>query len=65
MLSGLVVTEQVFAWPGLGWLMIQSILMRDYNVVQGAVLVSAVVVVLINFLTDIINAWMDPRIKYH
>lgn len=65
MLSGMVVTEQIFAWPGLGWLLIQSILARDYEVVQGAVLISAIIIVLINLLTDIINAILDPRIKYN
>lgn len=65
LLSGMVITEQIFAWPGLGWLMIQSILSRDYEVVQGAVLISAAIVVLINLITDVINAMLDPRIKYN
>lgn len=65
LLSGMVITEQIFAWPGVGWLMIQSILSRDYDVVQGAVLISAVIIVLINLLADLINAILDPRIKYN
>ncbi|TBL71063.1 ABC transporter permease [Paenibacillus thalictri] len=65
LLSGMVVTEQIFAWPGLGWLMIQSILARDYDVVQGAVLVSALIIVIINLLGDLLNAALDPRIKYN
>lgn len=65
LLSGMVVTEQIFAWPGLGWLMIQSILARDYDMVQGAVLVSAIIIVSINLLGDLINAALDPRIKYN
>lgn len=64
LLSGMVVTEQIFAWPGIGWLLIQSILSRDYDVVQGAVLISATIIVLINLLTDVINVLLDPRIKY-
>lgn len=65
LLSGMVITEQIFAWPGLGWLMIQSILSRDYDVVQGAVLISAVLIVVINLIADLINAMLDPRIKYN
>ncbi|NOU97845.1 ABC transporter permease subunit [Paenibacillus sp. LMG 31456] len=65
LLSGMVITEQIFAWPGVGWLMIQSILSRDYDVVQGAVLMSAVIIVLINLLADLINALLDPRIKHN
>ncbi len=65
LLGGMVITEQIFAWPGLGWLMIQSILARDYEVVQAAVLISAAIVVLMNLLTDVINVMLDPRIKYN
>ncbi|GIP41215.1 peptide ABC transporter permease [Paenibacillus sp. J31TS4] len=65
LLSGMVITEQIFAWPGLGWLMIQSILSRDYEVVQGAVLLSAVFIVVMNLVGDLINAMLDPRIKYN
>jgi len=65
LLSGMVVTEQIFAWPGIGWLMIQSILFRDYDVVQAAVLVSALIIVVINLAGDLINAALDPRIKRH
>lgn len=64
LLGGLVVVEQIFAWPGIGWLMIQAISSRDYAVVQGAVLVVAAGVVLINLVVDVLYAVIDPRIRY-
>lgn len=64
LLGGLVVVEQIFAWPGIGWLMIQAISGRDYAVVQGAVLVIAAGVVLINLVVDVLYAVIDPRIRY-
>jgi peptide/nickel transport system permease protein len=64
LLGGLVVVEQIFAWPGIGWLMIQSINSRDYATVQGIVLVIAAGVVLINLCVDVLYARLDPRIRY-
>jgi peptide/nickel transport system permease protein len=64
LLGGLVVVEQIFAWPGIGWLMIQSIDARDYATVQGIVLVIAAGVVLINLIVDVLYAQLDPRIHY-
>ena len=64
LLGAQVVVEQIFAWPGLGWLMIQSIGQRDYAVVQGVVLVTATGVVVINLLVDVAYAYLDPRIRY-
>lgn len=64
LIGGMVVTEQVFAWPGLGWLIIQSITVRSYAVVQGAVLISAALFVLINLIVDILYAIIDPRVSY-
>ena len=64
LVSGLVVTEQVFAWPGLGWQMVTSIAMRDYQVVQGAVLYTALMFVTINLIVDVCYALLDPRIHY-
>jgi peptide/nickel transport system permease protein len=64
LLGGLVVVEQIFAWPGIGWLMIQSIDSRDYATVQGIVLVIAAGVVLINLAVDVLYARLDPRIHY-
>jgi peptide/nickel transport system permease protein len=64
LLGGLVVVEQIFAWPGVGWLTIQSIVQRDYAVVQGAVLLVAIGFVTINFAIDVLYAYLDPRIRY-
>jgi len=63
LLGGAVVTETVFAWPGLGRLLVQSILARDFPVVQAAVLLLAVTFVAINLLTDLIYGLLDPRIS--
>jgi peptide/nickel transport system permease protein len=65
LLGGAVLTETVFAWPGVGRLLVDSILARDYPVVQGAVLVLAFSFVFINLLVDLIYAFLDPRISYH
>ena len=62
LLGGLVVTEQVFQLPGVGRLIVESILERDYTVVQGAVLTVTAIVVLINVLVDLLYAVIDPRI---
>ncbi len=64
LLGGAVLTETVFSWPGIGRLMVDSILNRDYPVVQGAVLLLAVFFVLINLVVDVIYAYLDPRISY-
>jgi ABC-type dipeptide/oligopeptide/nickel transport system permease component len=64
LLSGAVVTETVFAWPGIGRLAIFAINSRDFPVVQGAVLVIALMFVLINLTVDILYAFIDPRIQY-
>ena len=64
LLGGAVVTETIFAWPGVGRLAITSILQRDYPVVQGCVLLVAVVFVLINLAVDLLYGWLDPRIRY-
>lgn len=64
LLSGTVIVETVFNFPGLGWLLIQSINARDYPVIQGLMLVFAVQFVLINLLVDLLYAVVDPRISY-
>lgn len=63
MLSGAVVTEAVFAWPGLGTLAMSSLLARDYPMVQGIVLFSAAIVILLNIAADAISVVMDPRLR--
>jgi len=64
LIGGAVVTEIVFNIPGLGRLIISAILRRDYPVVQGVVLVTAAVYVLINLAVDVLYAFIDPRIRY-
>lgn len=64
LLSGAVLTETVFAWPGVGRLMVDSISARDYPVVQGAVLVLALSFVFINLAVDLLYAVFNPRIRY-
>jgi peptide/nickel transport system permease protein len=64
LLGGAVVTETVFAWPGVGQLTVASLAARDYQVVQGIVLLLATVFVALNLLVDLLYAVADPRIRY-
>ncbi len=64
LLGGAVLTETVFAWPGIGRLLVDSILRRDYPVVQGTVMLMAFLFVIINLVVDITYAFLDPRIHY-
>jgi ABC-type dipeptide/oligopeptide/nickel transport system permease component len=64
LLGGAVLTETVFAWPGIGRLLVDSIFFRDFPVVQGVVLVIAVAFIVVNLLTDLVYAVVDPRIRY-
>jgi ABC-type dipeptide/oligopeptide/nickel transport system permease component len=63
LLGGAVVTETIFAWPGVGRLAVQSIFVRDYPVVQAGVLVLALTFVALNLLVDLLYGWLDPRIR--
>jgi peptide/nickel transport system permease protein len=63
LLGGAVITETVFSWPGIGKLTIDSILKRDYPVVQACVLLISVSYVFVNVITDLVYAWVDPRIR--
>ncbi|WP_248312262.1 ABC transporter permease [Bosea sp. BK604] len=63
LLGGVVITETVFSWPGIGKLTVDAIFARDYPVVQGAVLLTAALFVLINFATDVIYGLVDPRVR--
>lgn len=62
--SGAVVTEQIFAWPGIGRLLVNSVYGRDYPVLMAIIMVTAILVVLSNLLTDVLYAVVDPRIRY-
>ena len=64
LLGGAVLTETVFAWPGLGRLIVDSILARDYPVIQGAILVFGLLYILVNLIVDLVYAYVDPRIRY-
>jgi ABC-type dipeptide/oligopeptide/nickel transport system permease component len=63
-LTGTIITETIFAWPGVGRLLIQAINFRDYPLVQGCILLIAVTYVSVNLLVDLAYAWLDPRIRY-
>ncbi len=65
LLSGAVITEKVFSIPGFGRLLVDSVFNRDFPVLQAVVLISALAVFLINVLTDLLYAAIDPRIRYH
>jgi peptide/nickel transport system permease protein len=64
LISGTVIVEQVFQIPGIGQLMINSIFQRDFDVVQAVALVFAIMVVLVNLLTDVAYASLDPRVRF-
>lgn len=64
LLTGAIITERVFAWQGIGTLMIEAITKRDYPVVQGVIILIATLYVIINLITDIFYALIDPRIRY-
>jgi peptide/nickel transport system permease protein len=64
LVGGLVVTEQVFNLNGIGKLLVESISQRDYTMVQSLVLLTSFVFIFVNFLVDLVNAWLDPRIRY-
>jgi peptide/nickel transport system permease protein len=64
LLGGAVLTETVFAWPGIGRLLVDSIAYRDYPVIQATVLVIAVGFVMTNIIVDVLYAYLDPRIQY-
>jgi len=64
LLSGAIITETVFAWPGIGRLAVQAVFERDFPVVEAVVLISATTFVLLNLAVDLLYAVIDPRIRY-
>jgi peptide/nickel transport system permease protein len=64
LLGGSVIIENVFAWPGVGWLLYSAITLRDLPLIRAAVLVIALMFVIINLIVDILYAFIDPRIRY-
>lgn len=63
LLSGAIITESIFDWPGIGSLLLEAIFQRDYPIVQGSVLFIATTYVLVNLATDVLYGWIDPRIR--
>ena len=64
LLSGTVIIESIFGWPGLGKLILEAIYTRDFPVIQGCVLFIAVCFILINTGVDLVYSWLDPRISW-
>jgi len=64
LLGGAVLTETVFAWPGVGRLIVDSIMARDYPMIQGAILIFGLLYIFVNLIIDLIYAFVDPRIRY-
>jgi ABC-type dipeptide/oligopeptide/nickel transport system permease component len=64
LLSGSIVSETVFGWPGLGSLAIESVRFRDYPVTQGVVLFFTTLFLTVNLMVDLLYAYLDPRIRY-
>jgi peptide/nickel transport system permease protein len=64
LLAGAVYVETVFSWPGIGFMMVNAILTRDFPLVQGGVLLIAATYVMINLATDLLYTWVDPRVRH-
>ena len=64
LIIGSVIVETVFAWPGLGSFLVESVFTRDFPVVQALVFLSAVLIIGVNLIVDILYALIDPRIRY-
>jgi peptide/nickel transport system permease protein len=63
LISGAVITESIFAWPGIGRLLVESVFARDYTIVQTVVFFASAIIVMINIVVDLSYAWLDPRIR--
>jgi ABC-type dipeptide/oligopeptide/nickel transport system permease component len=63
LVQGAIVVEPIFAWPGLGWLLVESIAARDFPVVVAGAIIAAVFVTLVNLVVDLLYGWLDPRIR--
>jgi ABC-type dipeptide/oligopeptide/nickel transport system permease component len=63
-LTGTIITETIFSWPGVGRLLIQAISFRDYPLIQGCILFISVTYIAVNLIVDLLYAWLDPRIRY-
>jgi peptide/nickel transport system permease protein len=65
LISATIIVETLFAWPGLGQLVVQSVAARDYSIVQGVVLVDTTIFVILNLLVDLSYGILDPRVRRH
>jgi peptide/nickel transport system permease protein len=63
LVQGAIVVEPIFAWPGLGWLLVESIAARDFPVVVAGAIIAAIFVTMVNLVVDILYGWLDPRIR--
>jgi peptide/nickel transport system permease protein len=63
LVTGAIVTETVFAWPGIGRLTYEAVIFRDYPLLQAVILMDALLILLINLMVDILYAYIDPRIR--
>ena len=64
LVTGAIITETVFAWPGVGRLTFEAVIFRDYPLLQAVIILDATLVLLITLLVDILYAYVDPRIRY-
>jgi peptide/nickel transport system permease protein len=64
LITGAIVTETVFAWPGIGRLTFEAVIFRDYPLLQAVVILDAILVLFVNLVVDILYAYIDPRIRY-
>jgi peptide/nickel transport system permease protein len=62
--SGAVITETIFAWPGIGRLFVQGMFSRDYPLLMGILMMGSTMVVFFNLIADVVYGWLDPRISY-
>jgi ABC-type dipeptide/oligopeptide/nickel transport system permease component len=65
LLGGTAIVETVFAWPGVGWLLVNAVVQRDYAIIQALVMMMAGLFVAVNLLVDVLYAALDPRIRYN
>jgi peptide/nickel transport system permease protein len=63
LLGGAVITESIFDWPGVGRLLVQSLLTRDYSIVQALIMMAVLVYLMVNLVTDLLYGVVDPRIS--
>jgi len=64
MLGGAVLTETIFSWPGMGRFVVQAIYNRDFPTIRASVIVFAVLIIIVNFLTDLSYVFLNPQIRY-